>query len=279
MIIYGEFLFAENFITTFLLLSLTAKLVGQKSIMKRRILASVLGAISSFMIFLSLTPFSSIALRIVSGILCVLVAFGRTCMIKITAIFFILTFTSGGIVMALMLWIQESAINHQGILYIESITYFKLLSIGVLAFGFTYWFIKLIVGRNIGSNIVGIAKLVIDENTYCLRAFVDSGNTLREPISGKPVILIDKKGAKKLSFEPLFLEERFGLIPYNAVGVENGVLEGVRLDKVIYKSKVIEGAFLAFYQGFFDEYEILLNNEFLEEGLLEESNTKTKKAI
>ena len=51
------------------------------------------------------------------------------------------------------------------------------------------------------------------------------------------------------------------------------------MDKVIYKSKVIEGAFLAFYQGFFNEYEVLLNNEFLEEGLLEESNTKIKKAI
>lgn len=279
MIIYGEFLFAENFITTFLLLSLTAKLVGQKSVLRRRILASVLGAISSFMIFLNLTPFYSIALRLASGILCVLVAFGKLYVIRLAAIYFILTFTSGGMVMALMLWIQESAINHQGILYIESLTYFKLLSIGILAFGFTYWFIKLIVGRNLGSNLVGIAKLVIDDNSYVFKAFIDSGNSLREPISGKPVILIDKKAAKKLSFEPLALEERFGLIPYNAVGVENGVLEGVRLDKIIYKSKVIEGAFLAFYQGVFDGYEILLNHEFLEEGLLEESNTKIKEAI
>lgn len=279
MIIYGEFLFAENFITTFLILTLTAKLVGHGSMFKRRILASIIGAISSFMIFLPLTPFSSIALRLASGIICVLVAFGGTYIVRITAIFFALTFTSGGMVMALMLWIQESAINHQGILYIESITYFKLLSIGVLAFGCTYWFIKLIVGRKIGFNIGGVAKIVIDGNTYCLRAFVDSGNLLKEPISGKPVILVDKKGAKKLAFSPVSLEGRFAVIPYNAVGIENGLLEGVRLDKVIYKSKVIEGAFLAFYQGFFNEYEVLLNNEFLEEGLLEESNTKIKKAI
>lgn len=279
MIIYGEFLFAENFITTFLILSLTAKLVGRDFVFKRWILASFIGAISSFMIFITLTPFSSIILRLASGIVCVLAAFGRSCIVRITAVFYILTFTSGGIVMALMLWIQESAINHQGILYIESITYFKLLSIGTLAFGFTYWFIKLIVGRNIGSNIAGIAKLVIDGNTYCLKAFVDSGNSLKEPISGKPVILVDKKGANKLAFEPLSLEERFAVIPYNAVGIDNGVLEGIRLDKVIYKSKVIEGVFLAFYQGFFNEYEVLLNNEFLEEGLLEESNTKIKEAI
>ena len=279
MSVYGEFLFVENFITTFLLLTLTSKLIGHKAALKRRILASLIGGTSSFIIFLPLTPFTSIVLRLASGTLCILASFGRACIVRITVVFFVLTFMSGGMVMALMLWVQESAINHQGILYLESITYFKLLSIGILAFGVTYWFIKLIVGRNIGSNILGIVKLFIDDDAYCFKAFVDSGNTLKNPINGKPVILIDKKGIRKLHIDSYNFKKRFGIVPYNAVGVEAGVLEGIRIDKVVYKNKIIEDVFLAFYQGLFDEYEILLNHEFLEEGLLEKSNKKIKEAI
>ena len=93
MSVYGEFLFIENFITTFLLLTLTSKLIGHKAVLKRRILASLIGGASSFIIFLSLTPFVSIALRLVSVTLCILVSFGRTYIARITVIFFVLTFT------------------------------------------------------------------------------------------------------------------------------------------------------------------------------------------
>lgn len=279
MIIYGEFLFIENFITTFLLLSLTAKLTGYHTHFGRKLSGSLIGAVSSFIIFWPMSPFTSIILRVLSGTICVLSVFGHTNLVAVTAIFFILTFTSGGMVMAILLWLQESAINHQGIIYIDSVTYFKLLSIGILAFGFTYWFIKLIRCRKIGSEVTGMAELIIKGERYFFRSYVDSGNSLKEPISGKSVILIDKAGAKKLTFEPSSLEDRFALIPYRAVGVEMGVLEGIRLDRAVYGEKSLDGVFLAFYQGDFDGYELLLNNEFLEGGLLDNINKTTKETL
>lgn len=272
MTIYGEYLFIENFITTLLLLFLTGKLTGYIPKKSRFILGSIIGAVSSFMLVASISVWISIIFRIGAGAMCVWFTFGRKNILAVTTVYFILTFTSGGMVMAILLWMQESAINHQGIVYMESVTYFRLLSMGILAFGFTYWFIKLVRKRSIGTSVIGTVSLVIENKKYTFRAFVDSGNSLKEPLSGKPVVLIDRKGAEKLPFEPSNFPKRYGLIPYKAVGVDYGVLEGIRTDKIIYNKCVFLGAYVAFYEGVFGEYEILLNKDFLEGGLLEKYN-------
>lgn len=272
MTIYGEYLFVENFITTLLLLLLTGKLTGYIPKKSRIILGSTLGATSSFMLVVSMPIWISIILRVGAGIMCILLTFGKKNMPVIVTVYFILTFASGGMVMAILLWMQESAINHQGIVYMESVTYFRLLSIGILAFGFTYWFIKLVRKRSIGTSVIGTVSLVIENKKYTFRAYVDSGNSLKEPLSGKPVVLIDRKGAEKLPFEPSDYPKRYGLIPYKAVGVDYGILEGIRTDEIIYDKSIFKGAYLAFYEGIFGEYEILLNKDFLEGGLLEKYN-------
>lgn len=272
MTIYGEYLFIENFITTLLLLLLTGKLTGYIPNKSRLILGSTLGAISSFMLVVSMPIWISIMLRIGAGAMCALLTFGRQNILAVATVYFLLTFASGGMVMAILLWMQESAINHQGIVYMESVTYFRLLSMGILAFGFTYWFIKLVRKRSIGTSVMGTVSLVIENKEYTFRAYVDSGNSLKEPLSGKPVVLIDRKGAEKLPFEPSNFPKRYGLIPYKAVGVDYGVLEGIRTDEIIYDKCIFPGAYLAFYEGIFGEYEILLNKDFLEGGLLEKYN-------
>ena len=99
--------------------------------------------------------------------------------------------------MAILLWMQESVINYQGFVYMETLTYVKLLAIGTLAFGFTYWFIKLVRSCKIGSSIKGTVTIVVDDETFLFDAFVDSGNSLRDPTDNAPVILIDTKKAKE----------------------------------------------------------------------------------
>ncbi len=272
MVIYGEFLFIENFISTLLLILLTGKLVGYMPRFPGLIAASLLGAGCSFMIFLPLTIFVSIILRIATGFACIYIAFGSKYIFIKTGIFFVVTFTCGGMVMAVLLWMQESAINHQGIVYIESVTYLKLLSIGILAFGFVYWFVKLVRRHNVGTAVLGKVCIVIDGKQYYFNAFVDSGNSLREPIMNRPVILIDSKGTKKLHISPNKFQKDFFIVPYKAVGVDCGLLEGIKIDKIIFEKKVVEGVCLAFYEGSFRDYEVLLHRDFLEGGLLEKNS-------
>lgn len=272
MIIYGEYLFIENFITTLLLLLLTGRLTGYIPGIARLLAGSLIGAVASFMIFMQLSVWSSIILRIAAGFGCIFVTYGHINLLIKSLLFFVLTFTSGGMVMALLFWLREPAINHQGIVYMESLTYLKLISLGIIAFGFTYWFVKLVRSKGEISNVTGKAVMKYDGQKYCFSAYVDSGNNLKEPISGRPVALIDKKGARKL---PLDLStcitncERIRLIPYKAVGVDYGIMPGVRVDEIEYGNHRVKDVYLAFYDGVFEKYEMLLNKVFLEGGLLE----------
>jgi len=268
MIIYGEYLFLENFVVTLLILVLTGKLTGYIPKAIRMMMGAIVGAISSFIIFVPMTPALSILVRVLLGLSCIFVTFGRRNIIKLVLLYFALTFTSGGMVMALCLWIQKPVIAHQGIIYMESLTYLKLFSIGVLAFGFTYWFISFIRNRNKDNNLYGMVCIEIEKKQYCFRAFMDSGNSLVEPISGRPVILIDGKGAKSLPFSAKDMPMRYGLIPYKTVGSEHGNLEGIRSDRITFDGNTIENGYVAFYDGRFKGYEVLMHRDFLERGLL-----------
>ncbi len=272
MTIYGEYLFIQNYIVTFVLLLLTARLTGYMPSLSRLAIGAFWGAMCSFIIFLNMTPALSILVRVAIGFICVCITFGIRNLLKTTALYYILTFLSGGMVLAISMWIQRPVISHQGIIYMESFTYLKIMCLGVLAFGFTYWFIKFIRKANVGTCVRGKVTLVMDGNTYLFRGFVDSGNSLKDPIFHRPVILIDQKGAKKLHFSPKNFPEKFALVPYRAVGTDCGLLESVRIDKVIFEKKETKGVFLAFYKGTFDDYEILMSKDFLEGGLLEKNN-------
>ena len=60
-------------------------------------------------------------------------------------------------------------------------------------------------------------------------ALLDTGNSLKEPISGEPVCLMEEELLAKITLEnPLFLRA----IPYRSVGCEQGMLYGVKIPKL-----------------------------------------------
>ena len=93
-------------------------------------------------------------------------------------------------------------------------------------------------------------KLILGDRSIGLTALVDTGNTLTDPVSGRPVMVAEGERAG-----PLFPREhrpgpndladpaaglarlgtgewrgRFRLLPYRSVGVDRGLLLAVRLD-------------------------------------------------
>ena len=71
-------------------------------------------------------------------------------------------------------------------------------------------------------------RLFLNEKSKEFTAMADSGNRLVEPVTGKPVSIIAAADAKE------FLGEKAGvlMIPYRAVGTENGMLPGVLFDRM-----------------------------------------------
>ena len=83
------------------------------------------------------------------------------------------------------------------------------------------------------------------------RALLDSGNMLKEPISQKPVIVVEKAILSKIIPEEVlnYIERMVGgddqernemqeylskirMVPFMSLGKENGMLIGIRLDKI-----------------------------------------------
>lgn len=282
MVIYLEYLFLENFLTGGLLLLLTSKLAGHSPSRIRLILGSVISGIGGFTIFIPAAGFGGAVIRLAAAVLiCTVVFAGEGSesgvkpakIVKLTLIFLALTFLSGGAAMAFTLWRQIPAVSGNGALYLEPLTYGTLICLAVPAFGLTYIFVKLVRKRQMETITRGKVCLTIKGMVYSFEALADSGNSLREPLTGRPAALIDRKGAAKLSFRPEDAEtgrdetlaDRLVVIPYKAVGTEKGILKGIRTDSITFREKEMKGAVLAFYDGDFGDFEVLLSREVLNE--------------
>ena len=107
-----------------------------------------------------------------------------------------------------------------------------------------------------GGNLVSL-RLTLGGQTLNLLALRDTGNSLTDPLTGRPVVIVDSRAMKPLlpglELDPLaqpveqlaqakkqMPETAFQLIPYRAVGVEHGLLLGLRLDRAEWGGKTLE---------------------------------------
>lgn len=75
--------------------------------------------------------------------------------------------------------------------------------------------------------------LYIGEKEIRLKAFVDSGNMLTEPVSGKPVSVMEKAVLERAGIR--LPEEKCRVIPYHSVGKQNGILIGFEFPKMVIR--------------------------------------------
>lgn len=117
------------------------------------------------------------------------------------------------------------------------------------------------------QNSLYRAKLFFGKQQVTVQGFIDTGNRLKEPITGKAVHIIQAEAAKLLTSE----EEKpmSFLVPYHAVGTENGLLTAIRIDRMELTAKdssriVIERPLLGLYDGKIssnEEYQLILHAE------------------
>lgn len=110
-----------------------------------------------------------------------------------------------------------------------------------------------IAKRDMTCNIT----IIFQEKAVSLKAIIDTGNFLKEPITKKPVVIVEKYALKELI--PVDILEnmqdiingkidiqgeymhKIRLIPFTALGTENGLLLGIKPDNFIlnYQEKAI----------------------------------------
>lgn len=91
--------------------------------------------------------------------------------------------------------------------------------------------------RNQRSTSFCEVILEINGFTLKLRAFIDNGNSLVEPISQKPVSIVEKKAIPK---DTIFLPEKYRVIPFHALGTDKGILNGYEVSSITIKKDEIK---------------------------------------
>lgn len=202
-IIYGDVLFLFNFSIDFLVLLLVGCFLSLRRRLLRLLPAALLGGAYAVLILLpDLSPAVSITLNILMAILMCVIAYaplGGGTFLKTVVLFYAVSVLLGGAVQALCNLLAaffgtgglESTVS--GSDKAEIFMLYAVIS-GVVIF-----LAGRILSRNAGlENIM----LQIEEGgkTITLNALLDSGNFLRDPASGRPVILVRQKNIE--SFLP-----------------------------------------------------------------------------
>ena len=248
MIVYGDVLFVENFITGGVLLYLTAVVfrvdLHEGSRMLRLVLGSTLCGGFSLVIFLPVRMPWNILMEAGFAVLVCLVVLGRRRLAVRAAAFTLLTCFLGGITMALLL-----AFGHTG-MYAPGGIYTGDLKAGALAL---FLGASVFAARKIISVVdhmkfyrehVFVVRIRIGDWEQEVRGFLDTGNGLRDPISGKSVAVASSALWEHLECSGVISPERFRMIPYSAVG-SCGLLPAVRTDALEFAGGRHCGVFLA----------------------------------
>lgn len=124
------------------------------------------------------------------------------------------------------------------------------------------------------SSIVSTRKImpyVVIENdakSIRLKALVDTGNSLTDPYTGGAVNVIEADAASELIKS--YAESHYRLIPFMSIGEENGLIPVIRFDRMTIigeKKYTVEKPLFALYSGKFTDssYKVILHPEMLQD--------------
>jgi stage II sporulation protein GA (sporulation sigma-E factor processing peptidase) len=179
---------------------------------------------------------------------------------RLMGIFYLVTLVFGGAGFALFYFNNFNGIISNGIFYIANISIKNIfISCGVayILIQFSWGYIQDQLSR---EQILMDVSIEINTKKADLRGIVDTGNSLIDPISKYPVMIVEYNAIKDIlptEIKDILLDNkifnleqiitqlngsswvtRFRIIPYRALGTENGMLIGFKPDNVlIYNDK------------------------------------------
>lgn len=246
MVIYVDVLLFVNFFLDLCLLRVTALLAGEKVLLKRLILSSLVAALFSLYIFLPSKGFLiEIFWRLVVSAATVLICFKFKKIkhfLRCLFSFYAVSFGFAGTIMALKLMMPNAKVDvHNGVVY------FDISPVVLIALSLGIYLIILFVQKLTAKTAISAKRLkvrlsVLGNSVECI-GIMDSGHSLKDAFGEAMVIVIDKRIAEKLLgtaecncflslIPPLgALSSRFRLIPLKTVSGEK-MLPAVRCDSL-----------------------------------------------
>ncbi len=260
--IYADILFIINFIINYLILFVTAKIAVLPFSRPKLILSASFGALYAVLSFLPNLSFLSLfPIKLSVALIMVFVAFGRYRIFKAYLTFFAVSLSFAGVTF-LASFIAPNAFSQvSGGIYYIHLSLPTLLISSLLA----YLLLHIVFLRR-GDGNRKICKVLIknDDKKVSLDALVDTGNSLRDPVTNAEVVISDLETLSpllsehdaeilreyrtkgfSLTLDKLSEPNRFRLIPYKTVGVSFSLLLAFVPDAVFIDDKISKNAVCA----------------------------------
>lgn len=299
MEIYLDIIVLENIVVNYLILMATARISKSRTSSLRLFLGALTGAL--YLALMILMPDMKIYTTVFSKFLLSLAMTAITfyidrisTFIKTLAMFYAITFIFAGAGFALLFFNSGGSIVRNGVI----ITSLPLLGTKwseiLLALALTLIILRifkdLIQSRIIKDKLLVQLLISFDSKSIGLYALVDTGNSLFDPLTNMPVVVVEFNAIKDIlpaEIRGIFEKDgendlnavtdtisgtswfsRFRLIPFTSLGKENGMLIGFRPDYIEIDSddrkKGISDVIVGIYNRALsrnEKYKALLNPE------------------
>ena len=270
MTVYLDIILLENICMNYIILLATGIINKCKISHFRILVSSVLGAIYAIITYLNIFEvYSNIIFKIILSIVMMYIAYlakEPRKLFKELIIFYLTSFAFGGISFALLYMINPSQVKLRNGVFVGTYPLKIVLMGGMIGFLIIIIAFRSYKGRMNKKDIYYDIKIKIADKEIDTKAIIDTGNFLKEPITGFPVVVVERSlmydimpksllnnideilgGNLEKIDEPEYIS-RIRVIPYSSLGNKNGMLLGIKADEVIIENKVINNIILGIYK-------------------------------
>lgn len=236
MVVYADILIFINTVINFLMLKITAVLCNYKYKFSRIVIGAFAGGLFSLYILIPQTnTFLEIAVKISVSSVMTVISFGEKKIKRIakaTVVLFAMSFLFAGIMIAIWYVFKPKAILiNNGIVYL-GISPIYLIIISVAAYFFVCLAMFILRKKIRGDRYCfGIITFLDKKVEVC--ALLDTGHSLKDSITGAPVIIVNKSCAENLfgniSLTAPTYSERYRVIPYKTIN-GSGIIPAYKCD-------------------------------------------------
>lgn len=257
-VIYVDQLFFLNFIANYLILLGTGRITGAVLHRLRVAAGAAVGGIYAVLVLLPAATWTgSWICKLVVGALIVLIAYGgERRLLKNMISFFCASAGLAGLIIAIE-WFGKTALSIQiGVLYSDFDLRLLILIFIVCYFLMSLFFRR--TGRHTSKETVQLT-VCLSSTTIEITALLDSGHTLTDPATNRPVIVANAHLFHTCLPDRIDLSDpveslkkcrdsgmkNVRLIPYRAIGIECGMLLALRAEKVLSSNRNLGNLLIA----------------------------------
>lgn len=191
MTVYLDVVFLENFVMNLVIILSEAVLLGGFKKFFRKVIAS--GILSVF--YIATLFYSGIAtFQIIVALFAVWISFEPKSikkLIKELLLFYFISFIFGGLSFAMVSLFNNGKVTILDGVLVSDFSAFKVVLCGVLGAFLVVIFLKKKREHVFKEIVIGL-----EEKEALVKVLLDTGNLLREPYTGKPVIIVEKNAVK-----------------------------------------------------------------------------------